>query len=203
MSPTFDAALPLRNRQALTKCAPRHDVSWGTKGSDKVDALPAATSKKEDDGKDAVVEVQEMKQADIDLTFKETVMRAVAPIDTHEERVQPTMDDQNKTFRTRFIMVRALTSWLRSRSGADRVAQGLAALERDPRLDYQQAWRIESFALFPSRVVDHVWSLRRQGFGFDLVPDWRGHFPTRTLDQTIGAILSNSNKEIAKAFSPL
>lgn len=33
-----------------------HDVSWGTKGSDKVDALPSATSKKD------VVEVQEKVQ---------------------------------------------------------------------------------------------------------------------------------------------
>lgn len=37
-----------------------HDVSWGTKGSDKVDALPAAKSKK--DGEEKVVETQEKVQ---------------------------------------------------------------------------------------------------------------------------------------------
>jgi hypothetical protein len=37
-----------------------HDVSWGTKGSDKVEALPAAQSKK--DGGEKVVETQEKVQ---------------------------------------------------------------------------------------------------------------------------------------------
>lgn len=37
-----------------------HDVSWGTKGSDKVDALPAAKSKK--DGEEKVVVTHEKVQ---------------------------------------------------------------------------------------------------------------------------------------------
>lgn len=37
-----------------------HDVSWGTKGSDKVEALPAAQSKK--DGEEKVVETHEKVQ---------------------------------------------------------------------------------------------------------------------------------------------
>ena len=56
-------------RRIVSRCmSGRHNLlltqirSWGTKGSDKVEALPAATSKKED-GQDAVVEVQEKKQA--------------------------------------------------------------------------------------------------------------------------------------------
>ncbi|ORY64638.1 chitin synthase-domain-containing protein [Leucosporidium creatinivorum] len=79
-----------------------HDVSWGTKGSDKVE-LPSATSKK--DGKEGVVEVQEKVQEDIDLNFKATVLRAVEAFDETEEVEEPTMDDRNKTFRTRFICV--------------------------------------------------------------------------------------------------
>ncbi|KAI5480781.1 chitin synthase, glycosyltransferase family 2 protein [Pseudohyphozyma bogoriensis] len=63
--------------------------------------LHDATSKK--DGKDVTVEVQEKMQEDIDLTFKDTVLRAVAPFDDVEEVEKPNMDDQNKTFRTRFI----------------------------------------------------------------------------------------------------
>lgn len=42
---------------------------------------------------------------DIDLNFKATVMRAVAPFDDTEEIELPNMDDLNKTFRTRFITI--------------------------------------------------------------------------------------------------
>ncbi|KAK4699699.1 chitin synthase, partial [Phenoliferia sp. Uapishka_3] len=77
-------------------------ISWGTKGSDSVEALPSATSKK--DGKEATVEVQEKVQEDIDSTFKATVIRAIAPFDEQEEVEAPSMDDANKTFRTRFIL---------------------------------------------------------------------------------------------------
>ncbi|PBP17552.1 chitin synthase 2 [Diplocarpon rosae] len=42
-----------------------HDVSWGTKGSDKADALPSATTKKEA-GKGAVIEEIDRPQEDID-----------------------------------------------------------------------------------------------------------------------------------------
>ncbi|GJN90829.1 hypothetical protein Rhopal_003843-T1 [Rhodotorula paludigena] len=80
-----------------------HDVSWGTKGSDKVEALPAAQSKK--DGEEKVVETHEKVQEDIDIGFKATVMRAVEPFVEEEEVVTPTGDDRNKTFRTRFICV--------------------------------------------------------------------------------------------------
>lgn len=110
-----------------------HDVSWGTKGSDKVEALPAAQSKK--DGGEKVVETQEKVQegtcshvcherqrerergladtmlclflrlTDIDYSFKATVLRAVEPFEEEEEIEKPSMDDRNKTFRTRFICV--------------------------------------------------------------------------------------------------
>ncbi|KAL8281055.1 hypothetical protein RQP46_006413 [Phenoliferia psychrophenolica] len=80
-----------------------HDVSYGSKSPliSGLDALPSATSKK--DGKEATVEVQEKVQEDIDSTFKATVIRAIAPFDEHEEVEAPSMDDLNKTFRTRFI----------------------------------------------------------------------------------------------------
>lgn len=68
-----------------------HDVSWGTKGSDKDDALPSVSSKK---GKDeaAVVDDVHKVQEDIDSAFKETVNRAVAKMDKKEEVEKPTMD---------------------------------------------------------------------------------------------------------------
>lgn len=96
-----DPFTPLQNVYAFCNL---HDVSWGTKGSDKVEALPSATSKK--DGKEgATVEVQEKVQEDIDINFKATVLRAVEAFDEQEEVEEPTMDDRNKTFRTRFICV--------------------------------------------------------------------------------------------------
>ena len=40
----------------------QHDVSWGTKGSDKVEALPSAKSRRDDKSEAAVVEVQAKPQ---------------------------------------------------------------------------------------------------------------------------------------------
>ncbi|KAF9263445.1 class III chitin synthase [Marasmius fiardii PR-910] len=79
-----------------------HDVSWGTKGSDKADALPSVSSNKSKDA-DAVVEDTMKVQEDVDAAFKETVTRAVTKVETKEVIEKPTMDDQNKTFRTRLV----------------------------------------------------------------------------------------------------
>jgi len=79
-----------------------HDVSWGTKGSDKAEMLPSVSSKKGGEGA-AVVDTVEKPQEDIDAAFKETVTRAVAPLKTTEVVEKPTMDDDNKTFRTRLV----------------------------------------------------------------------------------------------------
>lgn len=69
-----------------------HDVSWGTKGSDKVDALPSVSSKKVAGEGPAVVEDMQKPQEDIDSAFKETVTRAVAPLEKKEVKEKPTMD---------------------------------------------------------------------------------------------------------------
>jgi hypothetical protein len=53
---------------------------------------------------------------DIDLGFKTTVLRAVEPFVEEEEVVKPTMDDRNKTFRTRFICVWLLMNAVREYS---------------------------------------------------------------------------------------
>ncbi|CAO1633403.1 unnamed protein product [Sympodiomycopsis kandeliae] len=80
-----------------------HDVSWGTKGSDKADALPTVDTKKDKASGGGTVEEIEREQEDIDATFKEVVQRAVAPVVIDEVREKPTMDDSNKTFRTRLV----------------------------------------------------------------------------------------------------
>ncbi|KAJ6539311.1 glycosyltransferase family 2 protein [Mycena capillaripes] len=78
-----------------------HDVSWGTKGSDKAEALPSVSSKKHET--EAVVEDHANNQEDVDAAFKETVTRAITKIEVKEVPEKPTMDDENKTFRTRLV----------------------------------------------------------------------------------------------------
>jgi chitin synthase len=83
-------------------------VSWGTKGSDKAEALPSVSSKSK--GSEAVVEDTARVQEDVDAVFKETVTRAVTKLETKEEIEKPTLDDQNKTFRTRLVAFWMLTN---------------------------------------------------------------------------------------------
>ena len=84
-----------------------HDVSWGTKGSDKADVLPSAQTTKTGDGKAAVIEEPDKPQADIDSQFEMTVKRAL------EKYVEPvvvekkTLEDSYKSFRTRLV-----TAWI-------------------------------------------------------------------------------------------
>ncbi|KAG2118792.1 glycosyltransferase family 2 protein [Suillus discolor] len=87
-----------------------HDVSWGTKGSDKAEALPSVSSSKTKDADAPVVEDTQRIQEDVDAAFKETVTRAVTKIDVKEVVEKPTMDDQNKTFRTRLVAFWMLTN---------------------------------------------------------------------------------------------
>lgn len=80
-----------------------HDVSWGTKGSDKAEALPAATvTKGEKD--EAVVEEIEKEQEDIDSQFEQTVRRALAPFKEEEEVEKKDVEDSYKSFRTGLVI---------------------------------------------------------------------------------------------------
>jgi chitin synthase len=86
-------------------------VSWGTKGSDKAEVLPSVSSKKPKEGGDqALVEDTARTREDLDNAFKETVTRAVTKVVVKEEIEKPTMDDQNKTFRTRLVAFWMLTN---------------------------------------------------------------------------------------------
>ena len=57
-----------------------------------------------------MVEDTTREQGDLDSQFKETVQRAVTKLVVKEEIEKPTMDDQNKTFRTRLVSVWMLTN---------------------------------------------------------------------------------------------
>ncbi|MDI1485257.1 MAG: Chitin synthase, class 3 [Ramalina farinacea] len=84
-----------------------HDVSWGTKGSDKADVLPPAKSTKDEDGKSAVVEEPEKPQADIDSQFEITVKRALQEYKEPVVIEKKTLEDSYKSFRTKLV-----TAWI-------------------------------------------------------------------------------------------
>lgn len=83
-----------------------HDVSWGTKGSDKAEALPSANIQKGEKN-EAVVEEIEKEQEDIDSQFEATVRRALAPFKEEEEIEKADVEDSYKSFRTGLVI-----SWL-------------------------------------------------------------------------------------------
>ena len=84
-----------------------HDVSWGTKGSDKAEALPSAKTTKEADGKAAIIEEPDKPQADIDQQFEITVKRALAEYKPPVVIEKKTLEDSYKSFRTRLV-----TAWI-------------------------------------------------------------------------------------------
>jgi len=84
-----------------------HDVSWGTKGADKADALPSAQTTKAADGKAAVIEEPDKPQADIDEQFATTVQRALKPYVEPKIVEKKTLEDSYKSFRTRLV-----TAWI-------------------------------------------------------------------------------------------
>ena len=69
-----------------------HDVSWGTKGSDKAEALPAVSSSKEKGGEPGVVEDVQRNQDELDESFQLVVRRAVAPFKEDTTQEKPSMD---------------------------------------------------------------------------------------------------------------
>ncbi|KAF5346535.1 hypothetical protein D9756_010015 [Leucocoprinus leucothites] len=92
-----------------------HDVSWGTKGSDKSEALPSIKSKTSLGSDEPTVEDTTNTQEDIDLLFQDTVKRALnstpppAPKSTtlSSAAAAQKMDDDNRKFRTWLV-----ASWL-------------------------------------------------------------------------------------------
>lgn len=83
-----------------------HDVSWGTKGSDKAEALPSAITTKVE-GKAAVIEEIDRPQEDIDSQFEATVKRALKPFVAEIEDESKNLEDSYKSFRTKLLI-----SWI-------------------------------------------------------------------------------------------
>jgi len=86
-----------------------HDVSWGTKGSDKAEVLPSVSVKKGKTEGDVVEDVVKTDE-DREKSFTEIVNRAVTKLKVKDSDDKPTLDDSNKTFRTRLVAAWMLTN---------------------------------------------------------------------------------------------
>lgn len=90
-----------------------HDVSWGTKGSDQVSALPSAqTHASSDTSTTNFIEEADQPQADIDTEFKLTVKRALKPFQEPIEEDKMDLSDSYKTFRTNLVLLWSLSNAL-------------------------------------------------------------------------------------------
>jgi chitin synthase len=146
-----------------------HDVSWGTKGSDKAEALPSVSSSKGKNEETAVVQDTERVQEDLDAVFKETVNRAVTKIDAKEAPEKPSMDDQNKTFRTRLVVF-----WMLSNAGLAVAIENINGLSTNNLSEDEQNLRKKqniyfAFILFSTFGLSAVRFLGVSGFSFPLI----------------------------------
>ncbi|PLW33278.1 hypothetical protein PCASD_09776 [Puccinia coronata f. sp. avenae] len=133
-----------------------HDVSWGTKGSDKAESLPSVsstTTAKDDGGR--VVEDIRRDQSELDADFKETVARAMQPLTSVDQVEKPTADDLDKTFRTRFISI-----WLLGNAG---IIIGIMQSSIAFRTKYFQALLWITFGLSFVRFLGFAWYLTGAG----------------------------------------
>lgn len=137
-----------------------HDVSWGTKGSDKAEALPSAKTTKEGDGKAAVIEEPDKPQADIDQQFEVTVKRALAEYKPPVEVEKKTLEDSYRSFRTRlvtaWIFSNALLSVAITQDSFDKFGLNVSCLPFDQKLeaDSPSGWCIwKNRTILPASAV--------------------------------------------------
>ncbi|KAH7384537.1 chitin synthase-domain-containing protein [Pyrenochaeta sp. MPI-SDFR-AT-0127] len=145
-----------------------HDVSWGTKGSDKADALPSAKTEKGADGKHTIIEEPDLPQADIDSQFEATVKRALAPYVPPVEKDEKTLEDSYKSFRTHLC-----TAWIGSNAGLavvitqdnfDRFGFSSTASSRTMHFFQGLLWATAALAVV--RFLGCLWFLGRTGLFF-------------------------------------
>ncbi|KAK1148765.1 Chitin synthase, class 3 [Aspergillus melleus] len=141
-----------------------HDVSWGTKGSDKADALPSAKTTSEE-GKDAVIEEIDKPQADIDSQFEATVKRALTPYVAPVEHEEKSLDDSYKSFRTRLVTLWIFSNGLMAvcitSDGVDKFGFTNTATDRTQRFFQALLWSTAIMALF--RFIGACWFLGKTG----------------------------------------
>lgn len=141
-----------------------HDVSWGTKGSDKADALPSAQVVK-GEKEEAVVEEVDRPQEDIDSQFEQTVKRALAPFQEIEEVEAKDLEDSYKSFRTSLVV-----SWLFSNcalivgvTSDDASTFGIGGTSTDRTAAFFQFLLLATAVLSIIRFIGCLWFLGRTG----------------------------------------
>ena len=141
-----------------------HDVSWGTKGSDKAEALPSASTTKAD-GKGAVIEEPDKPQADIDSQFEITVKRALTPYIEPSVKELKTLEDSYKSFRTRlvtaWIFSNALLSVAITSNDLDKLSLNSNSSDRTARFFQALLWATAALSLV--RFIGCVWFLGKSG----------------------------------------
>lgn len=145
-----------------------HDVSWGTKGSDKAEALPSAKTEKAADGKHVVIEEPDLPQADIDSQFEATVKRALAPYVPPVEGDEKTLEDSYKSFRTHLT-----TAWIGMNALLAVAVQqddmknfGFTSSANDRTAAFFKFLLISTAALALVRFIGCLWFLGRSGIFF-------------------------------------
>ncbi|KAK4503794.1 hypothetical protein PRZ48_004709 [Zasmidium cellare] len=142
-----------------------HDVSWGTKGSDKADALPSATTQKGADGKATVIEEVDLPQADIDSQFEQTVKRALTPYVAPKEDTKKTLEDSYKSFRTRLVTLwifsNALLAVAITSDSVDKFGFSTGATDRTAGFFRALLWATAALSLV--RFIGCLWFLFKSG----------------------------------------
>jgi len=142
-----------------------HDVSWGTKGSDKADALPSAKTEKADDGKHTVIEEVDLPQADIDSQFEATVKRALSPYHAPPESTEKTLEDSYKSFRTHlttmWIFSNALLAVVITSDNFDQFGFSSGASQRTAHFFQALLWATAFLSLI--RFLGCLWFLGKSG----------------------------------------
>jgi len=144
-----------------------HDVSWGTKGSDKADALPSAKIQKDDNSKNNFIEEIDKPQADIDSQFEVTVKRALTPWiepDDADARKR-TADDSYKNFRTglvcAWVFSNLLLALMITATGVDRLCLTNTSTVRTSGFFKAVLWVTAGLSLF--RFLGSMYFLLRAG----------------------------------------
>ncbi|KAK8198174.1 chitin synthase-domain-containing protein [Phyllosticta capitalensis] len=142
-----------------------HDVSWGTKGSDKADVLPSAKTEKAGDGKHTVIEEPDVPQADIDSQFEQTVKRALQPYVPEPEDTAKSLDDSYKSFRTHlttaWIFSNALLAVVITSDNFDKFGFTSGASNRTSRFFQALLWATAFMSFI--RFLGCLWFLGKSG----------------------------------------
>lgn len=145
-----------------------HDVSWGTKGADKADALPSAKTEQASDGKHKVIEEPDLPQADIDSQFEATVKRALAPYTPPVEDTAKTLEDSYKSFRTHlttmWIFSNALLAVVITQDSFNKFGFSSNATKRTAKFFQALLWATAILSVI--RFLGCVWFLGRSGLFF-------------------------------------